>query len=203
MILKCTNSLGRFVAGIAFGVIAMLGLSQPASALTLTSEACLLSSMGGASNCAGIFEGNDSNQDLSGLFGTDNWSQVVKVNSSSGTATGNGVTLNVTNSGGSGNWTIDDYMGLSPIMFVTKGGPTFSAFLMLPNVLSGTWDNQSMLKGNGKRGPGLSHFTVYTGFDDGDPNPVTPPTVPLPAGLWLLISGAGALGGLRWKNRNT
>lgn len=201
MTYKVTTRIRHIAIGVAFSAMAVVGLSVPASALTLTSEDCLTSSVGGAFTCAGIFEGNDSNQDLSGLFGVPTWAELVKVNGSSGSNTFNGVTLDITNDGdGTGTWTVDGYNGFSPIMFVTKGGPTFSAFLMNPFILTGTWDNLSMLKGNGTRGPGLSHFTVYTGVTPGGPNP-TPPPVPLPAGLWLLISGAGTLGGLRWVNR--
>jgi hypothetical protein len=46
-------------------------------------------------------------------------------------------------------------------MFVTKGSNSFSAFLMDLVTLTGSWDNQSMIEGNGSRGPNLSHWTIY------------------------------------------
>lgn len=182
------------------GAVGFAFLALPAAALTYTGTPCLVGSVSGATACEGIFDGNDSNQNLDGLFSLNDWAEVLKLDGSSGTETFNGVTLTVTNTGSGGTWSVDTYGGFFPVMFVTKGGPTFSAFLMDLNVLSGTWDNQSMLKGNGQRGPGLSHWTIYTTPDDGGPNP-GPPPVPVPAAGLLLLSGAGVLGAFRFKRK--
>lgn len=179
------------------GAVGLAVLALPAAALTYTGTPCLVGSVSGAVDCEGIFDGNDSNQDLDGLFGLNDWDEVLKLDAGSGVETGNGVTLTV---GGGGTWSVDTYGGFFPVMFVLKGGPTFSAFLMDLNVLSGTWDTQSMLKGNGQRGAGLSHWTIYATPDDGGPTP-GPDPVPLPAAAWLMLSGAGALGALRLRRK--
>jgi hypothetical protein len=180
--------MGRAV-GIA--LVAMLAVPQ-ALALTLIPpgvSTCSTTSLGGSTACEGVYSGNDANQDLGGVFGQTGWNQIEKVDSSSGNSNDNGLNLMVSaNAGGtSGKWQVDDYQGNNPVMFVLKGGNSFSAFLMNLNVTSGTWNTDSLLKGNGKPGPGLSHFTVYSAG-------VTP--VPVPAAVWLMGSGLLALVGI-------
>lgn len=180
-------------------IVAIAMVSGAANALTMTAESCMTSSVQGSTACAGVFDGNDSNSDLDGLFGFTGWTEVLKLNSSSGMQSGNGVELTVTNTGSGGTWSIDTYGGYDPVMFVTKGGPTFSAFLMDLTTLTGSWDTLSMLKGNGSRGAGLSHWTIYqagTGGGGGQPPGGTAP-VPLPAALWLLAGSVGALSFIR------
>lgn len=178
--------------------LALTFAAQSASAVTLSSEACLLSSVSGSTACMGIYEGNDSNQDLSGLFGTATWTEVLKHNSgNAGSTSGNGVELTI---GFPSTWSVDTYAGNDPVMFVLKGGNSFSAFLMDTTILSGTFDMQSALTGgantpaqNRARGAGLSHWTVYTGGNGG--GGVVLPPVPLPAALPMLLTAFG-FGGL-------
>lgn len=183
----------RMIAVVAISVLVSSGAAQ--AALVSTGVACSLSSVSGSTACSGIWEGNDSNQDLSNLFGQATWTEVVKLDPPTGTATRLNLSMTIVNNGATGTWALgaSGYAGLGPVMFVTKGGPTFSAFLMDLNVLSGTWDTQSMLKGNGKPGPGLSHFTVYSAGQV----PPPPPVVPLPAAGWLMIAGIAGLGAMR------
>lgn len=160
---------------------------------------CNVDSVEGALECAGVFSGNDSNSDLGGLFGQDTWTEVLKLDAGSGTTSGNGITLSVTNTGNGGTWSIDTYAGFAPVMFVTKGGNSYSAFLMDLKTLTGSWDTLSMLKGNGKPGAGLSHWTIYqAGTLPVQPGP-GPAPVPLPAGLWFLSAGIAGLSLLRRK----
>lgn len=160
---------------------------------------CNVDSVEGALVCAGIFSGNDSNTDLGGLFGQESWTEVLKLDSGSGKAFGNGINLSVTNTGNGGTWSIDSYADFAPVMFVTKGGNSFSAFLMDLKTLTGSWDTLSMVKGNGKPGAGLSHWTIYqAGNLVTQPSP-GPAPVPLPAGLWFLSAGIAGLSLLRRK----
>jgi hypothetical protein len=180
----------------------MSGSTAGAKPVTPTDlPGCSLASVEGATSCAGIFSGNDSESDIGGLFGQNSWTEVLKLDSGSGTSSGNGMTLSVTNTGAGGSWSIDTYAGFRPVMFVTKGGNSFSAFLMDLKTLTGGWDTQSMVKGNGKRGPDLSHWTVYqAGMLPLQPSP-SPAPVPLPAGVWFLSAGVAGLSLLRRKKR--
>jgi hypothetical protein len=162
------------------------------AALVSAGEPCNVGSVIGATECAGIYDGNDSNQDLDGLFGIADWTEILKLDSNDGIENGAGIKLTVSNA--EKTWSVDTYAGNAPVMFVLKGGPTFSAFLMNTSVLSGTWDELSMLKGNGKRGAGLSHWAVYSGGTDGETN-----VVPLPASALLLGAGVAGLGFVRRK----
>jgi hypothetical protein len=169
-------------------------------ARTMSPFSCQVSSVGGATNCAGVFEGNDKNDDLSGLFGAATWTRVVDYDSgpTGAIAPQNGITLTVDAS----TWSVDTYNGNSLVMFILKGGPTYSAFLMDTSVKSGSWDTLSMFTGgnNPKPGAGLSHWGIYTAGHTGGPGP-NPAPVPLPAAGWMLLA---ALGGMAfWRRRVT
>jgi len=188
---------------ILFAALA-LAFAGGAQAAILSGTECEVTSVSGATQCAGIFSGNDKAKDLDGLFGYTDFVEVLKLDSSSGTEAGGGIELTVVNSGKTQTWAVDTYAGIDPVVFVLKGGPTYSAFDMDLSVLSGTWDNQSMLKGNDKRGAGLSHWTIYSATDPSNPGPgpmPAPDPIPLPAAGWLLIGGAGALGALRIRRK--
>jgi hypothetical protein len=126
----------------------------------------------------GIYDGNNSNQDLDGLFGVSGWTETFKVDAPSGT---DEVLTTTTNSDDTmGTWEFD-FTGYKDVMFVLKGGNTFTAYLMdVDGPSMGAWRSDDLLTGGGKRGAGLSHFSAYT----------TP--VPLPAAVWLF--GAAILG---------
>ena len=163
--------------------------------LILTSNSCILGSVSGADACNGVFSGNDSNQNLDGIFGLTGWNELLKVNGSSGEESGSGITLKVTANGAetSGSWEVQSFAGFEDVMFVLKGGNTFSAFLMNTSILSGTWNNLSIFNPSGGNS-GLSHFTVYaTG---------TPAVIPLPAAGLLLISALGGLAAMRRKRQS-
>ncbi len=158
--------------------------------LTLTSNLCETESMGGSSACNGAFAGNDSNQNLDGIFGLTGWSELLKVDDSSGEESGSGITLTVTSDSddSAGTWAVNSFAGFENVMFVLKGGNTFSAFLMNTSILSGNWNNESIFNPGGNN-PGLSHFTVYASG--------TPAVIPLPAAGLLLISALGGLAAMR------
>jgi hypothetical protein len=164
-----------------------------ANALTLQGNQCSTSNLTGSSACQGTYEGNDANQDLDGLFGKTGWSQLFKVDSSSGTD-GN---LTVTADGEkTGTWSLsgvsfDDY----DLMAVIKGGDSFSAYSL--SDLSGTWNTDGVVKGNGQPGPGLSHFTVYS-IAKGPSEEVPEPLTILGSGLAL---GFGAMFKKKYSNK--
>lgn len=184
------------IAAALVAVALMSGSAVTAKTVTSPSlPSCNVTSIEGATACAGIFAGNDSNSDLGGLFGQQSWTEVLKLDKSAGTASGNGMNLFVSDGG---TWSIDSYAGFAPVMFVTKGGNSFSAFLMDLKTLTGKWDTQSMVKGNGKRGPDLSHWTIYQSGVLPTQSP-PPSAVPLPAGLWFLSAGIAGLALVRRK----
>lgn len=75
-------------------------------------------------------------------------------------------------------------------MFILKGGLTFFAFLMAPGTTGGAFGMLFGLKCNGRLGPGLSHWSVYT----------TTASVPLPVSGTLLGFALSA-GGLIARRR--
>lgn len=177
-------------AAMTVPVLALLLGGSPANAdLVNTGTPCSTSSVSGSTACAGIYEGNDSNQDLDGLFGVSDWTEILKLDSNGGTETSNGITL-IVDSSSNKTWSVDTYAGNDPVMFVLKGGDSFSAFLMDISVLSGTWDNQSMLKGNDQPGPDLSHWAIYSGGTT---------VVPLPAAAWLFGSALLGMAGIGYR----
>jgi hypothetical protein len=193
----------------AVGAIGLMMAAHSASALTMAPEACIVGSVSGATACSGIWEGNDSNQDLSGLFGIATWTEVVKHNSgAAGSTANNGVELTIDYPVGSAaTWAVDTYNNNDPVIFVLKAANTFSAFLMNTAILSGTFDTQSALSGgintpaqNRDRGPGLSHWTIYSGGTGGG---VIVPPVPLPATLPLLLTAIGFGGFTLRKSRKS
>lgn len=153
-----------------------------------TSVSCDVSNLSGALQCAGPFQGNDSNSILDDVFGQGEWEEIVKVD---GGTSANGLT--VSGSGTSGTWSFSGSLGdFSQVMVALKGGPSFSLYELSTGITSGSWDTFGIVKGNGQAGPGLSHFTLYGRGE------VPPPSaVPLPGPIWALLAGIGGLVALR------
>lgn len=148
----------------------------------------------------GIFDGNNSNDDLDGLFGVADWGDEFKIDAPFGSVSFADTTLTVINSSPGFNgdedlWSLTGKGDYESLMFVLKGGPSYSAYSMDVNVLFGGWDRFSMLKGNGDRGPELSHWSVYVS-GNGDP---TMASVPLPAAGIMLLMALGGLGAARLR----
>lgn len=180
--------------------VALLSSSmvEKASAITLVpNTTCSVANLTTSSQCSGIYSGNDSNQDVTGLFSPPNygWTEVAKAEGPENGSpwTNNGLTVMFNNAQRtSGTWSYTNpSQSLNPFMFILKGGPTFSAYLIPSGVTSGTWNTQDLLTGgnNPQRGPGLSHFSVYK-----DPTPVPIESDALPvlgatiffgSGMWL------------------
>lgn len=178
-------------------------LGAQASALTMSPFDCDVTSVDGATACAGIFEGNNSNQDLNGLFGVADWGAESKIDDLAGQVSFAGTTLFVSNvnDGDEDVWGLTGAGAYDSLMFVLKGGNSFSAFLMDISTLSGNWDRNSMVTGsantpvqNRSRGNELSHWSVYVAG-----NGTPPPTVPLPAAVWMLLAALGGLGMTRMR----
>ena len=160
-----------------------------------TSVSCSVTNITGATQCAGPFKGNDSNSVLDEVFGVGEWQEIVKVDSG---VSNDG--LSVTK-GTSGQWSYTGDLGdYSSVMVALKGGPSFSLYEIEAGVTSGNWDTLGIVKGNGKVGVGLSHFTLYGRKSS---SPVLPPAVPLPAPVLGLIAGLGGLAALRRTRRNS
>ena len=162
-----------------------------------------------STQCSGYYDGNDSNQDLNGLFGTD-WTEAAKINIVDADENGfsdtdgpfvNGILTidgpSTTDAGLSGTWSVTGWSGFTKAMIVIKAGNSFSAYLMDLAYKSGTWSTAGVdCVGNSCNQPGLSHFTLYkvtgdsgTGGDGGE--------VPLPAAAWFLLTGVAGLGAMR------
>ncbi len=166
------------------GLAAGLALAASgASALTMGLTdlgTCATSQFTTSTACEGAFSGNDPNSDLDGLFGKTGWVDA-------------GLSFSLTGAGtGSGTWSVTDWGGLTTVMAVLKGGPTFAGYLLDLSGTSGTWNTQGLLKGSGGAGPDLSHFAFYT---------TGPSQVPLPAAGWMMLAGLGGLGALRRSRR--
>ncbi|MGB3514359.1 MAG: PEP-CTERM sorting domain-containing protein [Microcoleaceae cyanobacterium] len=144
---------------------------------------CSTNDVTGSASCEGAFSGNDSNSDLGGLFNVDEWVEWAKVDNDSGTDGG----LTVGGGGQSGTWSVSGID--SPFMIALKGGPSYSAYYMDGNTTSGDWNTDGLFKGNGKPGPGLSHFSVYIAKGDNNAEVPEPLTI-LGSGLAL---GFGAM----------
>ncbi len=187
------------LVGTSVLATASIGLSSiSASALTLTGDvSCATSNVSGSVDCQGAFSGNDSNQDLGGLFGIDQWMEFEKVDNSSGTS--GALTVTAAGDEKSGTWSLSTIPSSPQYMIVLKGGPSFSAYLMDDDTLSGTWNTLGIQTGgrNPKAGPGLSHFTVYKAVggivtpppDDSNPTPVPEPLTILGAGAAIGFGG--------------
>lgn len=153
-----------------------------------TSVSCSVTNLTDAVQCAGPFEGNDSNSVLDQVFGFGEWHEIVKVDSG---VSNDGLSVTT---GTSGTWSYTGDLGdYSSVMVALKGGPSFSLYELEAGVTSGNWDTLGIVKGNGKAAPGLSHFTLYGRKSS---SPVLPP-VPLPAPVLGLIAGIGGLAALR------
>jgi len=187
--------------------LAALGLALTvsfASATTLTltgaGTTCSTSQLTVSLDCEGAYSGNASSDidALTVLFGETGWSELEKVDASSGSSGGLTVT---TTDGTIGTWAYSgDTSAFGGMIAILKGGPTFSAYLLDLEVvpLAGDWNTSGILKGNGGAGPELSNFTLWTRPGGG---PDTPP-VPLPAAGWMLLAGVGGLAAWGRRRRN-
>ncbi len=183
-----------------------LGVEGASAQLSATGMSCNVANFTGTTDCEGIYNGNDSNTitDQTQLFGKTGWTERFKVDDSSGTTGPLQVKLDNPGDDGAGSWELsedfkfDDY---ESVMFVLKGGNSFSSYLSDSQTMAGDWDNDDLLKGNGRRGAGLSHLTVWTtGTGNGGNDEPTPTPVPEPAALLGLGSVALASRFLRRKS---
>ncbi|MGB3513510.1 MAG: PEP-CTERM sorting domain-containing protein [Microcoleaceae cyanobacterium] len=181
------KNLTAKIIGASILTAGLLSVSATgAAALTLQGNNCSTGNLTGSASCEGTFNGNDANQNLDGLFGQTGWSQLFKVDNSSGT--NGGLTVTADNEK-TGTWSLSgadtsqyDYMA------VIKGGNSFSAYSL--NDFSGNWNTDGVVKGNGRPNPGLSHFTVYSIAKSNNSEEVPEPLTILGSGLAL---GFGAM----------
>ncbi len=153
------------LVGLSVATVASVAFAADAArALTFSGHECDISNLTVSVACEGAYEGNDSNTIDAGttVFGATGWSEILKAESEeSGTWTEGGLTVN---GGGttSGTWSLTgfDYSLYDQVMFVLKGGTTFSAYLM-DGATSGDWDTSGLINKSGNT-PALSHFAIYT-----------------------------------------
>lgn len=182
---------------VATAALALLAGGAQAATLTLTNVGCNISQLTTSTACEGAYAGNDSNSNLDGIFSSNGWAELAKVNSSAGTD--GFLTVTAASDKKSGTWSWTATGGWAPytkVMAVLKGGPTFSAYLLNLTSTSGNWNTQGIATGGGKAGPDLSHFSLYwatkdSGTGGGGGGGTTP--VPLPAGLPLMLGGFGLM----------
>ncbi|MCC5899824.1 MAG: PEP-CTERM sorting domain-containing protein [Phormidium sp. BM_Day4_Bin.17] len=174
----------------------------------VASGTCDIANLTGTTDCEGIYSGNDSNSISTSteMFGKTGWSELWKVDDSSGTTGPLTVALNNAGQETSGTWQLSEdfnFDSYESVMFVLKGGPTFTAYLSDSETMSGTWNTDDLRNGGGGVGPGLSHFTVWTtGTGSGNNGGSTPASVPEPAALLGLGSVALASRFLRRKSED-
>lgn len=177
--------------GASIAIAAVAAMAPNAAALTLAGYNCNLGTVTGTTTCAGAYTGNDSNQDLNGLFGFDWGSELLKAEEENNFEDG---ALDISGGGNtSGTWSLAgfDFSAYDELMFVVKGGTTFSAYLWDGVTTSGTWNTLGIIN-NGGRNPGISHFAVY-----GVPGDEPPTEVPEPLATLGLVAVAGGLLTLR------
>ncbi|OAB58626.1 hypothetical protein AY600_16565 [Phormidium willei BDU 130791] len=168
-------------------------------------ETCNIANLTGTTDCEGIYSGNDSNSISTSteLFGKTGWSELWKVDSSSGTTGPLTVALENAGDQTSGTWELSEdfkFDSYESVMFVLKGGPTFTAYLSDSETMSGDWNTDDLRNGGGGVGPGLSHFTVWTTGTGSNNDEPTPTPVPEPASLLGLGAIALASRFLRRKS---
>ncbi|WP_170189212.1 PEP-CTERM sorting domain-containing protein [Geitlerinema sp. P-1104] len=185
--MKFFNStlIGLSVAAVAS---LTLGVEGASAQLSVVDASCSVANLTGTTDCEGVYSGNDSNSISTSteLFGKTGWSELWKVDDSSGTAGPLTVALNNAGDNTSGTWTLSDdfdFGDYGDIMFALKGGPTFTAYLSDGQTRSGTWNTDDLRNGGGRVGPGLSHFTVWTTGTGSGGNGEPPASVPEPAAL--------------------
>jgi hypothetical protein len=144
-------------AAVLAAALTTLTLAGGASALTLkegeTTCARADVTFAGmtASACEGAYSGNDSNSNLDGVFGITGWTELVKLDASSGSVTADGVTLSVfldDRDERSGSWSVSGWGGHDTVMAVLKGGPSFAAYMF--DTLAGTegtWSTDGLRAG--------------------------------------------------------
>ena len=177
--LKATLQMLAFAAAL---------VAAPAHALDLTGIACDghgtgMTSQPGYIDCAGAFDGNNSNQHVSQIlidFGLSGRTSVVDVTGANGDAT-------------SGEFTFADMA--SPFVLALKAGDAFSLYLFDAHTTSIDFDTLGVGFFSGPRnvehfGQGLSHATLYGGS--------TVTAVPEPETYALLMAGLAFVG---WASR--
>jgi hypothetical protein len=146
---------------------------------------CTVFDVTSSQDCIGPVSGNDDESWFNsyggtGAFGINQWmfAQKLEVGDPPTMETIIDVGLNVTfdpdGNGLSGTWSLDSnvFDVYQKIAFALKAGPEFSAYDLLDgSSTSGIWDI------SGWTNHSLSHFTVY----------VT--AIPVPAAVWLFVSG--------------
>ena len=185
------QKIASALIGASVAVAAVTAFAPSTNALTLNGHSCTNGTVTGTISCEGAFDGNNSNQNLNGLFGFDWGSEVLKAEEDNGFMDGD-LDIDFTTGETSGTWDLSGFdFGLyDQLMFVVKGGTTFSAYLWDGVSTSGTWNTLGIVNKSGNT-PGLSHFSVYGVVGDGDTEDVPEPLATV--GLLAIVGGAAVL----------
>ncbi len=171
---------------------------------TAVQASCTLSAFGGVNGCEDPISGNNSNQNLDGLFNL-NWesgsfvSGEIKVdNGKKGKTGGFSFESDKDAAKQSGKWFLDESITdkYQYGMFVVKAGNSFASYFWDGLSSSGTWDTKGVIP-NGGGSPDLSHFSFY-GFGQRVVEPPTP-KIPEPATMLGLLAVGGGIAATRRK----
>lgn len=196
--------------------IFIVGITEPAQAKSNTENntvnnalsfirnnpGCNPSRLTSSIGCSGIYSGNDSNANLSGLFGVNTWQEYTKLNAPTQsnsllTLTGNGTR--------SGSWELKSPLSeYSSFMIILKAANTFTAYQVSGITSKGLWTTDDLRTNNGGI-PALSHFSIYTSnslkVPPKPPGSGTPPGSAVPEPLTILGAATASGLGMLFKRR--
>jgi hypothetical protein len=179
--MKYTSVLSALL--VASGITIAATAVNPSVAITLCTDSGYNAGGSTYTSCSGPISGNNRGSQNSNLLNTLNNGQLTDLTQLGGSLdftqydwqdSTTALNLQPQSNGTSGNWSITTAID-SPFAIAVKGGPTYSVYFFngLTNITGGFWDTLGINKGNGTRGPDLSHMDIYTTTSTPVPEPIT------------------------------